>query len=289
MLERCRRAVDAGVGVFLLGEHGVGKTALAKRICDGRTGDEAIYLPHCSPVKELLCSLLMECWRRGVWELPDGAESDEASVEKKVRRFDQKAALTQAVKALQNAGKSQKPVVIIDEFEGASASVVRACRHLAPHATLIVCGASEKPGQRPFLFGFEKIEVARLSKSESEELATRLLGEFQIAEGERGALLRHVVEAAQGLPRVIHELVSRAAKRGDVSLRGVRREEVHGHTTVDMTPALIIGACFLLALRYAVRGLGDADLPALAGISAAGFMVLRFYAYRMSRPQRAAN
>lgn len=280
-LERCRAVLDSGGHVFLHGEHGVGKTALARRL-----ESDAIYLPHSNPVKEVLCSLLLEFWRRGWWQLDDGT-SELAEVERKVRRLDQKVAAAQVVRALKSLDKP--PILILDEFEGATASVVRVVRDILAHARLVCCATHEKPHQRPFLFAFEKVEVARLSKSESEELATRLLDEFALAPRERPALLRHLVEEAQGLPNVLQELVARASRKGDVSLSGVRGEAVSGHRTVDMTPGLVIFGCVILGARYAVRGLGDADLTIIAGLSAALFMGLRFYAYRLARPTRSAR
>jgi len=301
LLEKCRLAVEAGQNVWLWGEHGVGKTALAKRAAPG-----ALYLPHSSPPKELLSSLLLECWRRGWHTVASGededdeGEEDEGKAEKKIRRLDQKSATAGAVAALRKAGEDGtsggegRPLLILDDFDQAPASSVRVCRALAGVATLLACGVAERPAQRPFLFGFEKVEVARLSRAEGEQLASRLLDEFAIAARERPSLLRYVVEQAQGLPLVAHELVARAARRGDVSLRGVRGagvrgEGVHGLSTVDMTPGLVIGACVLLGLRYALRGLGDADLTVMAGVAAAAFTGLRFYAGRLSKPSRSGR
>ena len=287
VLEKCRLAVDAGQNVWLCGEHGVGKTAIAKRAAPG-----AIYLPHSSPPKELLSTLLLECWRCGWHTVVGGEDEDEA--DKKIRRLDQKSATAQAVAALRQAaegdgGDARRPVLILDDFDQAPASSVRVCRALSSVATLLACGVMAKTAQRPFLFTFEKVEVERLSRVEGELLASRLLDEFSIPARERPSLLRHVVEQAQGLPAVSHELVARAARRGDVSLRGVREEGVHGLSTVDMTPGLVIGACVLLGLRYAVRGLGDADLTVMAGVAAAAFMGLRFYAGRLARPSRGGR
>ncbi len=278
-VERCRATLDAGGHLFLHGEHGVGKTALARRLAS-----DALYLPHSSPVKEVLCGLLLEFWRRGWWQLDDGT-SETLEVERKVRRLDQKVATAQVILALK--GLDKPPILILDEFDGATAGVVRVVREIAPHARLVCCGVSEKAHQKPFLFAFERVEVARLTKAESEELAARLLDEFALAPRDRPALLRHLVEEAQGLPNVLQELVARASRKGDVTLAGVRGEPVSGHRIVDMTPGLVIFACVILGARYAVRGLGDADLTLLAGLSAALFMGLRFYAYRLARPARS--
>jgi len=42
LLEKCRAAIDANISIQLVGEHGVGKTALARRISSG-----ALCSPRC--------------------------------------------------------------------------------------------------------------------------------------------------------------------------------------------------------------------------------------------------
>lgn len=277
LLAKCRQAVDAGLDVWLTGEQGVGKTALAKRIAS-----DAIYLAQIAPAKELLSTLLLECWRRG-WH---DAEGEEAEVEKALRRLDQKAAANAIVAALKKADGAGQPVLILDDFGSASPTIIRICRRLAEVSTVIAVGVEARTAQRPFLFHFTHIEVPRLTRSESEELTRRLLDEYGVPQKERAGLLRHVVEAAQGLPAIAHELVKRGVKRGDLSVRGVRQEELHGHKTVDMTPGIVAAACGLLALRYAVRGMNDADLTVLAGLGTVAFLVLRLYASRLSAKKR---
>lgn len=66
LVEKVKVALDAGLDIWLTGEHGVGKTALAKRVAP-----DAIYCPHVTPAKEFLFLILSECYRRG-WYVPDG-------------------------------------------------------------------------------------------------------------------------------------------------------------------------------------------------------------------------
>ena len=54
LLANCRAAVESGQDVWLLGEHGVGKSALARRI-----HPDALYVPGVTPAKDLLTCLLV--------------------------------------------------------------------------------------------------------------------------------------------------------------------------------------------------------------------------------------
>ncbi len=279
LLEKCRSAVDAGISIQLLGEHGVGKSALARRIAS-----DTIYIEHVAPAKDLLTALLKECYRRG-WhdvQTKDEEEMDDVALERALRKMDVKSATAAAIKAL--AG--QRATVVLDNFDDASATVVRLCRQIAEACTLVVCSVAPKPSQKPFLFGLTTIDVPRLTAKESEQLVNRLLSEHQIEEHERKRVLRQLVESSQGLPSIIHETVKRAVGRGDLSLQSVRKEEMSGHRTVDMTPGLVVFACVLVGLRVALRGSGDHDVTVILGASGALFMLFRFYASRLSRTTR---
>lgn len=288
LIERARAALRSGQHLALIGESGIGKTALARRL-----DSSALYIEHTSPAKEMLSTLLMEAYRLG-WYCPNAGGSCEeveaAQVEKMIRRLDVKSATTAAHVALREAAREgQQVVLILDNFERASPSVVNACQRLKDAATIVICTPTVKEAHRAFLFVFEKIEVPRLTASESGQLVDRLLHEYsqQIDARELVALRRHIVEQAHGVPSVAHELVTRARRRGEISLREVRKEaDLHGHRTIDMTPALLILACLFVGLRVALRGLHDADLTALMGGSGALFMLVRIFAFRLSHHRR---
>lgn len=279
LVEECRQAIDNDLDVWLTGESGVGKTALAKRI-----SNDAIYVPHVSPIKELLTTLLMECCRRG-WYQPatkGGEEIECEESEKAIRKLDTKTATTEALAAL----KDKKAVLILDDFDTATATVVRVCRKLGDITTVIACGVNSKPAQQPFLFRFTHITVPRLSESESRELAERLLNEYSIPQAEHGRLMRQLIEQAQGMPSILQELVKRSARRGDMSATSMRKESLSGHKQVDMTPGVVLVAAALVLLRVFTRGLGDHDLSMMMGGSGVLFMLVRFFAFRLGNKKR---
>lgn len=279
LLEECRQAVDNDLDIWLTGEAGVGKTALAKRITS-----EALYVPHVSPIKELLTGLLVECCRRG-WYAPttkDGEEMECEESEKAIRKLDVKTATTEVVAAL----KDKKAVLILDDFDAATATVVRVCRKLGDIATVIACSVNAKPAQQPFLFHFTRINVPRLSESESRELAERLLNEYSIPDKERGRLMRQLIEQAQGMPSILQELVKRSARRGEMSAKGLRKEALSGHKEIDMTPGIVVFCAGFVLLRVFTRGLGDHDLSMMMGGSGVLFMLVRFFAFRLSSKKR---
>ena len=281
LVERARRAVDAGQHVHLVGEHGIGKTTLARRLRPG-----ALYLGTVSPVKELITALLAQCYRLGWFHIGDaGDELDDAQLDKRIRRITVADGRRQAVAAL----SGRQAVIVLDDFDRAGASVLGVARELARVATLVVCSVAPPSAQLPFLgLGFERIEVGRLAKAEAEELADRLLAEHRagLSAREAQALKRHVLEQAQGVPAILQELVGRARRRGEVSLRAVRNEPLSAHKTIDMTPALLIAGCFLLVLRIALRGVGDQDLTIFLGAMGGLFMVARLFGGALSGRRR---
>lgn len=283
LLAKCRAAVESGQDVWLLGEHGVGKSALAKRIYP-----DALYVPTVTPVKDLLTCLLIQLYGRGWWSGPpskNGEDEQQLSsdeVERGTRRLDAKTATACALAAL----KDRDTILVLDDFDAASPTVVRLCRQIGAHCTLVVCSVESKAAQRPFLFPFVCVEVPRLSRREAAELVARLLGEHALPTREIARLQTHLIEEAQGLPSVLHELVRRAVKKGDLSLQGVRGEAMHGHRVVDLTPALLVIGCCLVGARVAVRGMNDADLSVFAGFGVVAFMIMRLFAGKLSARRR---
>ncbi|HEX8465528.1 MAG TPA: hypothetical protein VF627_13000 [Abditibacterium sp.] len=283
LLAKCRAAVESGQDVWLLGEHGVGKSALARRI-----HPDALYVPGVTPAKDLLTCLLIELYKRGWWSGPPSKQSEDSrelsseDIERGTRRLDVKTATACALTAL----KGRNAILVLDDFDAASPTVVRLCRQLGAHCTLVVCSVESKAGQRPFLFPFVCVEVPRLTRREAAELVARLLSEHALPPREMGRLQTHLIEEAQGLPSVLHELVKRAVKKGDLSLQGVRSEPLHGHKTIDLTPALLVLGCLLLGVRFAVRGMNDADLTVFAGFGVVAFMILRLFAGKLSARRR---
>ena len=281
-----KASVESGLHVWLKGESGVGKTALARRVAPG-----VFYVEHCSPVKDLLASLLLTLYAQGLYLLEDDGkgddEPDEEALRKRFKRLDTRAATKAICDGLKQAEKDSglRPVVILDEFETATAVTLRAIRQIAGHAALICCAPEARPAQRPFLTTCTRVEVPRLTKSESEKLVEKLLDDYadDIAARERPRLLRQIVEQSQGLPSIMRELVKRAAARGDLSIGAVRREDLHGAKPLDMTPGLIIIGLLFVGMRVAVRPLHDADMTILFGFSGAILMIVRLFVFRMNR------
>ncbi len=282
LLAQVREAVSSGLDVWLTGEAGVGKTALAKR-----AAPDALYVPHCTPTKELLTSLLVELQARGFYEAEGDEEPEsEAELRKLLRKLDARAATNAILGALRQAKieEGREPVIILDDFEGATATSVRAIRQIAAAATVICCGGEAKSAQKPFLFQCTRFEVPRLSRAENETLAARLLDDYGgvLDTRERPRLLRQIVEQSQGLPSVTRELVKRTAARGDLTMRAVQREELHGARTVDMTPGLIVIGILLVGWKVAMKPLHDTDMSVIFGFSGAGLMLIRLFAFRLA-------
>lgn len=274
LLEECRQTIDAGLGVHLLGEPGVGKTALARRI-----SSEAFYVAA-APVREFLAVLLLLCWERGWHDTGETEERDAA--EKLIRKLNARDAQTAALAAL----RPHRPVLVIDDFDIAPPALVRVVRLLADVALVVVCSTEPRPSQKPFLATLICKPVPRLTTRDMEELTGRLLSAANVDDKARAGILRHVSEAANGLPSIAVQLVTRAKKRGDMTLLGIRRDDLSGARYVDMTPGLLIVGVGVTVAHVLFRGGSDHDLTLLLGVGSGVFMLARLLMFRMNRTTR---
>lgn len=285
LLAQIRQSLDSGIPIFLRGESGVGKTALAHR-----AAPDAYYIEHCTPVKELLVSLLLALYNDGLHDLDgkgdDETLPDEEELRRKFKRLDTRAALAAICAGLKTAAveKGAPPVIIFDEFETVTATTIRAIRQIGGYATLVCCAPAAKPIQKPFLVAFTHVDVPRLTTAENEKLIGKLLDDHadDISARERPRLLRQIAEQSQGLPRITRELVKRVAARGELSTNAVRREDLHGAKPLDMTPGLVVGAILIAGMRVAMRPLHDPDMMVLFGFSGAILMIVRLFFFSIN-------
>ena len=287
LVAQIRQSLDSGIPIFLRGESGVGKTALAHR-----AAPDAYYIEHCTPVKELLVSLLLALYNDGLHDLADDGKGDdetlpdEEELRRKFKRLDTRAALAAICAALKAAAaeRGAPPVIIFDEFETVTATTIRAVRQIAGCATLICCAPAAKPIQKPFLVAFTYVDVPRLSQNENEKLINKLLDDHadDVSAKERPRLARQIAEQSQGLPRITRELVKRVAARGELSTNAVRREDLHGAKPLDMTPGLLVIAILVTGVRVAMRPLHDPDMMVLFGFSGAILMIVRLFFFRLN-------
>lgn len=174
-------------------------------------------------------------------------------------------------------------MLVLDDFDSAPAAVVRIVKSFAAHAVIVAVGNTAKAHQKVFLFGCTPIRVPRLTSAQSAELIEKLLEPHPVSVREKARVTRHLIEQSQGVPAVAIELVKRAVKKGDISMYALVGEELSGHKEIDMTPGLVVFACLLVGLRVMSRGMGDQDITVFMGASGAIFMLVRFYAARLSR------
>lgn len=245
----------------------------------------AFVVPHATPTKEMLVSFLVLLYNAGLHQLEGADADDESALRRAFKRMDNRDLLAAICEALQKAARDSgaRPVVVFDDFHEATTTSVRAVKQIAGVATLVCCSVDSRPAQKMWLFGCTRFDVPRLSSTDTETLALKLLDDYDSIEArERPRLVRQIVEQAQGVPAIARELVKRAAARGDLSLSAVRREDLHGAKPLDMTPGLLVLGILVFGWRVAMRPLHDADMTVIFGFSGAALMIIRLFAFRMT-------
>ncbi len=247
-LARAETIFASGAGVLLLGEAGIGKTALARRLAERAAGEGAAVIQVVG--RAVSSGAPFEAFA-GVLtgdRAPGPAQGGSGQV----------TAADVAARVAATAAASRL-LVVVDDVDLLDDGSARVLLHLAAHGATVVATARSAPlpGLVETLWRdghCERIELAGLGDDEAAELLETVLG----APADLAASAAFVTRA-QGNPLLLRELVQAALQRSALVRRGPA-------WVLAGPPPLSGGVRDLVTARLA--GAGDAERAALETVAA---------------------
>ena len=282
--------VEAGHATLVIGEEGVGKTALLEVVALLLDGHRVIFLERVAPFGSFLRELFIGLWDLSL--LPE--QSKDVTVDLKAwgklcPNNDTKAKyLTDLI------GEFRDIVLIIDDAAGITPTSRPHLENLVEACTVVASvppAALKKNGTKRFWKRFDEVRLERLSKSEAKELLELKVERYNVTADEPEVYRRKVLELAQGSPFELERLVKyhssqsivRTRDLGGYSQSFVERDE----KGVALAPLLLVFAAVGIAMRYVARAQGDLDLYVIGGISIAFFIVVGPFLRKSLKPRSA--
>jgi hypothetical protein len=298
-----------GIDTLLIGPVGVGKSHLLSLL----EREKLIRLSGLTPQRQALMVLAEELFDRGVLRPTNGAPSlpgegetlppaeepepepegepalamsageapqEDAGDFESFKKQHTRTSVQGWAKMILDSVQKDEWTLIVDDLSDLSTSTGKLLDLLAGKFVILAGSQGLKKGHEKHFWKFERIELKNLPPDEARTLIRQAA---QGAQVEDMALFEtHLLQRSAGNPRALLESVARLRKESTVTREAVR-ELAHagGRHQVDLTPALLLLVCLLLAARFVARGMGETEFYLLAGVGSALAVGVRFFLYRM--------
>jgi len=230
--------------ILLVGDHGVGKSYLAKELAESRKENPYevwAYFPFCKPPKMIITELLY------------------FFMEKTGRQISlYKKSSVQLLEIISNIldDNALRLVIVLDDIHTIPANAVELYKLFMQYScnTVFFCIGNQKylekkrkkPEMKRFFWEFKEIEMPTLSMEESEDLAEKLL-----AKGDSKKLVRELGKN----PLVLKHAADKMNKGEEVSFDPTRSDNA-----VNLFPMFIVATFIIIASKYLFRASGDYEL-----------------------------
>ena len=238
-------------GFVLLGQHGIGKTALLEW-CEKNSPGRKSLVSATWTVKEILQKICLD------WQLEVVNDDGEQVVKSKWRVPWMYSAV------LAESGHW----ILIDDIHRITPATLQKLKPLRDRCLFVCAGVPplKKDELRRLMWGLKYVDVKPLKNKDMIRIGKRaapLIG--------TSTPVPDAVHAARGIPaHLFHAL------RGEVTPEAAKTKDEE----IDISPVLLIGLAGIMALRYLARGIESSGLYLLSGLGMAGAVIFRFYLYK---------
>jgi hypothetical protein len=262
---RITELVNKDVSVLITGSIGIGKTHLI----DSLTFEKPVLeLADCKDFKKSLAGILLFLFN-GDKEQASALFFKDLKEHGKLIAQINKESTPSMCKILMSVCRPYEYILKIGEIDSITPGVVKALEVLKGHFTIVTTTRGVKAGNAGFIWNFERVQLAALSRANTLRLAHHFC---QDLEPENGEYLRNKVwDTTEGNPRMIQELCARFRKEpvlDNDTVSEIAGNYIGKHTReIDMSIMLLVIFGALSLLRYMSRENHDPSLRFVGGVA----------------------
>lgn len=241
-------------GFVLMGQHGIGKSALLEWCTEHSPGKKSLVSATWT-LKEMLQQMCLD------WGLQVVNEEGEPVPKSRWRVPWMYSAV------LVESGHW----ILIDDIHRITPATLQKLKPMRDRCLFVCSGVPpfKKEELRRLMWGLRYIDVQPLKKQDMIRIGKRaapLIGTT--------TPVSEAVHASRGIPaHLFHSL------RGEVTPEAAKTREEE----IDISPVLLVGLAMIMGLRYLARGIDSSTLYLLSGLGMAGAVIFRFYLYKGMR------
>ena len=265
--------LSKGLSVIVRGEEGVGKSTVVRAAARSavRLGYVPLYIARGSPTKEWLVSLAWELSRRGYLEAQN------------FERLRNPVLSDLCLSALRYAG--EKWLLVLDHCEKLNSTQALLLEPFLRRWTHVLVTSREKS----LSLALPEVELEPLSEEHQAAIVELFVEDEGLYVEDLKLFTRACVRRAQGNVKKLMSILQQAKVEQNVSCQWVHKELgfEKERDFIDVTPVVLISAAVFIGIRFFGLGFDDRELYVLAGLGYAMAWVLRFFAWRWRKPQKA--
>ena len=251
--------INKNCNVILIGGIGMGKTHLLSQV---EPDKKILRFDDFGEIKKTLISALLYLYRNDkehIFNLLYG-NFDLSKLDTQLQRD----SVQGLCKALINATAKHEYTLMIDNCDKITPKGIKALEELKDHFVLVTTARSIPVNRSSFLWNFEIIRLAPLTRHHSLELIHRLGYDLEVEDFE--LFRNHIWDQSAGNPRVICELIERYRKEVIISTDIIRSVRHYGALPeIDMSFVVVLGLSSLAVLRYLSAEVGNDSLRFIGG------------------------
>ena len=263
--------INRNINMILLGPVGSGKSTILKNINPGTR--KILLMDNPFEMKNTLLNTLLYLHedKEKVFELMFG-EYDKTKLKTKLSRHTMK----HLAQCICDVVQPHEYIMVIDTVDRIPPRVVEVFETFKDHFTIITSAREIPLSRTSFLWNFETMRVAPLTRGHSLDLISKLSNNMDIEDFEQ--YRNYIWHKSDGNPRVIFEMIERFRKEPVISADVVGSIDHYGSLKeIDMSLVILICFACMAIFRYYGRESGDNSLTFLGGVAMILLILSRYF------------